>query len=159
MFTNPESQHQWLKQLVGTWEGVSQCSMGPDKPTETMKGTETVRMFGDLWLVAEGRSETPGGGVVYTLTVGYDPLKKKFVGSWICDKMATLYVYEGELDTAQRMLPLTSKGPSFLDSTKTATYQDVIELQTPDRRLFWSQVLGDDGKWTRFMNATYTRVK
>jgi hypothetical protein len=39
-----------------------------------------------------------------------------------------------------------------------STYQDIIEIVSPDQRVLRSQVLGADGKWTQFMEANYRRV-
>lgn len=135
--------------------------MGPGQPTETARGRETVRMLGDLWLVFEGSGEMPGGAgpMGYVMTLGFDPAKGKFVGSWIGSPMATLFVYEGELDVAGKSLPLNTTGPSFTDPKKTARFQDVYEIHGADRRSMWSQSQNEDGSWTKFMSATYTRVK
>jgi hypothetical protein len=40
-----------------------------------------------------------------------------------------------------------------------AKYQDVIEIKSEDYRTLSSQVLGADGKYTRFMTAHYRRKK
>ncbi len=160
MFSKPEKQHEWLKRFVGEWTNEAECLMGPGQPVQTLRGRESVRMLGDLWIVAEGTSSTPGGGSMTSLmTLGYDPHKKRFVGSWIGSPMASQFVYEGELDAAGVVLPLTSTGPSFADPAKIATYQDVQEIHPDGRRVMWSQVRGDDGAWTRFMTVNYRRVK
>jgi hypothetical protein len=161
MFTQPTKEHEWLKRFVGEWKMEGQCMMGPDKPAEKSRGTERVRMLGDLWLIGEGEMEMPGGaGVGKTMmTLGFDPAKKKFVGTWVGSMMGQMFVYEGEIDADMRILPLNTTGPSFTDPAKTARYQDVVELHGNDKRLLWSQCQNDDGSWTRFMTATYTRVK
>jgi len=162
MMTSPEPQHAWLKRLVGEWSAEFECVMGPDQPVEKGKGVEVIRMVGDLWIVAEATGEMPGGcSMTSIMTVGYDPSKKKFVGTWIGSPMANLFVYEGDLkkEGGVDVLPLNTIGPSWEDPTKTARYQDVIELHSDSKRLLWSQVLDDSGKGTRFMTATYTRTK
>ncbi len=162
MMSKPTPQHQWLRQLIGDWTFEVECSAGPDKPPQKSSGTERVSMLGDLWLILDGRGMIPAtmdGGISESrMTIGYDPAKKRFVGSWIATITANMFIYEGELDATQKILPLTTTGPSFQDPAKLATYQDVIELQGPDRRLLWSRIQGDDGHWHRFMTATYTRA-
>jgi hypothetical protein len=34
-----------------------------------------------------------------------------------------------------------------------------MEFKSDDERVLTSHILGDDGKWTQFMEATYRRVK
>ncbi len=46
-----------------------------------------------------------------------------------------------------------------MDLTKTAHFQDIIELHGPDRRVFRSQMKDDHGNWVPIMRAEYTRVK
>ena len=93
------------------------------------------------------------------MTLGYDPEKKRFVGTWLGSTMTYLWVYDGELDAAERVLTLNAEGPSMAGDGTTAKYQDVIELVSDDHRLFRSRVLGDDGQWNEFMTADYRRTR
>ncbi|MGH8526826.1 MAG: DUF1579 family protein, partial [Gammaproteobacteria bacterium] len=43
MKVEPQKEHQWLQKLVGEWTFESDCGMGPGKPNEKFKGTESVR--------------------------------------------------------------------------------------------------------------------
>lgn len=159
MHTEPTREHAWLKRFVGEWTYETQCPGKPGEPPMKMRGRESVRMIGELWVVGESRGEMPGGGAMTSLmTLGYDPAKKKFVGTWIGSPMANLFVYEGQLDASGRVLPLDTTGPSFTDPGKTVRYQDVVELHEDGRRLLWSQAMGDDGTWQKFMTAEYRRA-
>lgn len=162
MMTPPAPQHEWLKQLIGEWTMEGECSMGPDQPPAKSSGKETVRAFGDLWIVCDGAGQMPGTDSIMhsRMTLGFDASKNAYVGTWIGSCIPTLFVYEGTIDPAKpAALPLNTIGPSWADPTKLVRYQDVIEIQSNDRRLLWSQVELEPGKWTRFMTATYTRVK
>lgn len=160
MISKPEAQHEWLRRFVGNWENEAQCVMEPGKPPMTMRGTESVRMLGDLWVIMEGTSQMPDGGTMNSiLTLGYDPAKAKFVGTWVGSPMASMFVYEGQLDAKGVVLPLNTTGPSFTDPKKMASFQDVIELHSDDRRVLYSQIKQDDGSWMRFMTVNYRRVK
>jgi Protein of unknown function (DUF1579) len=160
MHIEPQKEHQWLQRIVGEWTYETEAMTGPDKPSGKFNGTETVRSVGGLWIVAEGRGEMPGGGTMTTLmTIGYDPQKKRYVGTWIGSMMAKLWLYEGALDAAERVLTLESEGPHMTTAGKTAQYRDVIELASDDHRVFSSHMLGDDGKWHHFMTTQYRRNK
>lgn len=155
----PQKEHVWLQKLVGEWTTEFIASIGPDKPQETFRGKETVRSIGGLWMVCESEGEMPGGGnAVNVMTLGYDPAKKKFLGTFIASMMTHMWVYEGELEPDGKTLPLHTVGPSFSGDGSMAKYKDVIELKSDNERAMTSHVLGDDGQWTQFMTATYRRV-
>jgi hypothetical protein len=161
MKAEPQQEHQWLQKLVGEWEFEAEATMKPGEPPVKSTGTESVRSVGGLWIVAEGKGEMPGGGPATTLmTLGYDPQKKRYVGTWIGSMMTHLWVYDGALDAAERVLTLDAEGPSMAaPDSKMARYRDVIEFKNDDYRVLTSHMLGDDGTWQHFMTAHYRRKK
>ena len=153
-------EHQWLQQLVGEWTYESEIQMGPDQPPLKFGGTESVRSIGGIWVVAEGRGEMPNGEPATTmLTVGYDPQKKKFVGTWFGSMMHYLWVYEGSLDAAGHALTLETEGPNCMGGGGMTKFKEVVEVRPDGQRTFSSNMLGEDGNWSRLMNIKYTRVK
>lgn len=158
--SKPAPQHLWLQKIVGNWTYVSEAVMGPGKPKEKFTGTEQIRAVGALWILCEGKGVMPGGGdATMFLTLGYDPQKGHFVGSWIGSMMANMWVYEGRLDTASNTLTLDTEGPSMTQEGKLTKYRETIVVKSDDERTFSSSMLGDDGAWNTFMTATYKRVK
>jgi hypothetical protein len=93
------------------------------------------------------------------MTLGYDPTKKRFVGTFIGSMMTFLWNYDGELDASGKVLTLNSEGPSFKGDGKMANYRDVIEFANDDERTLTSSTPGDDGNWNQFMKVTYRRKK
>ncbi len=160
MKPEPQKEHEWLQRMIGEWTIESECVMGPDPEPFRSVGRETVRAVGDLWIVAEGEMTSPDGDTGQTMmTLGFDHVKKKFVGSWIGSMMSNMWVYEGQLDAAQKVLPLDTVGPDFVTEGKEAKYQDIHEIVSDDHRILKSQTQGADGKWTQFMTAHYRRKK
>ena len=160
MKAEPQPEHRWLQQLVGEWTSEGEANMGPGKPPEKFTSTETVRSLGGLWVLGESQGEMPGGGTAtMQITLGYDPLKKRFVGTWIGSMMTYLWVYEGSLDATRKILTLNAEGPSMGDEGKLVKYRDVIEIKSDDHRVLTSHMLGDDGAWRQFMVAHYRRSK
>lgn len=160
MQAEPQKEHAWFKQLVGKWTMESEALMGPDQPPMKSKGVETVSMLGDFWMVADGEAEMPGGDKgKMTMTLGYDPRKKRYVGTWVGSMMDLLFVYDGKLDATKKVLTLSTDGPSFTNPKKMAKYQDIITIKSKDHRTLISRVQGEDGKWTQFMTAHYRRKK
>ena len=118
-----------------------------------------MRSLGGLWVIAEGQGEMPGGGLATTImTLGYDPRRKAFMGTWIGSMMTHLWHYRGALDADGKVLTLDAEGPSFAAGGEAlARYQDVIELKSEAHRMLSSRELGDDGAWRQFMTAHYRR--
>jgi len=160
MKVEPQKEHQWLQKLVGEWTCEAEMTMKPGEPPVKSKGTESVRSLGGLWILAEGQGEMPGGGSATTMmTLGYDPQKKRYIGTWVGSMMTHLWVYDGALDAAGSTLTLDTEGPSMAGDGKMVRYQDVVEIKDDDHRILASQALGEDGKWRRFMVADYRRKK
>jgi hypothetical protein len=135
---------------------VSEIPPGPDYPGGKVEGAETVRSAGDLWIVAEGHNDEMGG---HMLTLGYDPKKQRFVGTWFGDRYAYLWVYDGQLDTAERVLTLDCEGPAMTEGGGMARYRDIHELRSDDERVLRAEVQGQDGNWQQFMTQTYRRKR
>lgn len=153
-----QKEHQWLQKFIGEWTYETEALMGPAQPPEKSTGTESVRSLGDLWIVAEGQGEMPGCGPATTMmTLGYNPQKKRYVGTWVGSMMTHLWPYDGELDAAETTLTLDSEGPGMADDGSMAQYRDVIEFKSDDHRVLTSHVLGDNGEWKQFMTANYQR--
>jgi hypothetical protein len=156
----PQKEHRWLQRLVGEWTSEAEMSVGPGKPPERTRGSERVRSIGGLWIVADGDGEMPGGGrATMVLTLGYDPQRQRYVGTWIGSMMTHLWIYEGTLDAAERVLTLEAEGPSMEAEGKMVKYRDVIELKSDDERVLTSHMRRDDGSWQEFMTATYRRKR
>lgn len=85
MKAEPQKEHAWLQKLVGEWMFEGECVMGPEQPPMKSTGVESVRSLGGLWAICEGRGEMPAGSGPSNsiMTLGYDPQKGCFVGSFV----------------------------------------------------------------------------
>ncbi len=156
----PRKEHEWLKRLVGEWTFEAECIMGPDQPPMQNTGSETVRSLGDLWTVGEWTSEMPEGGNCDSLmTLGFDPQRQRFVGTFVTSAMTHLWVYDGTLDAGGNVLTLETEGPSFAGDGTMTKYRDIIELLDEGVRTLSSQALTPDGQWQQFMTSKYRRLK
>jgi hypothetical protein len=154
----PQAEHKWLQKLVGEWTCQGEGVMEPGKPPMKFRSTESVRSIDGLWIVAEGRGEMPGCGPSTTImTLGYDPQKERFVGTFIASMMTHVWHYSGSLNATEKVLTLDTEGPRMTDQAKMVKYRDVIEIQSDSHRILSSHVRGDDGKWRQFMTAHYRR--
>lgn len=158
MQAQPQKQHQWLQQLLGEWTGEGQVTMGPDLHAERRSGTAFIRALGDLWIVADIEEDAPDGTQASSiLTLGYDPERGRFVGSWVGSMMAHFWVYEGQLDPSGKVLSLETEGPGMTPGSR-GRYRDVINVESDDHWTLNSFMLDDEGQWQRFMSIGYQRV-
>lgn len=158
-FPKPEKEHQWLQKFVGHWKTTSKGSMGPDQPPMECTGTITAHMVGGFWVVNEMKSEVMGFPMQGVLTVGYDPTKKKYTGTWIDSMVNHLWHYEGTVDKTGKKLTLETEGPNFMTDGKLTKFRDAYEFKTADHILVTSAIQGDDGKWMTFMTGDAKRTK
>ncbi|MBX9909246.1 MAG: DUF1579 domain-containing protein [Beijerinckiaceae bacterium] len=159
MFAKPQKEHEWLQQLVGDWVSEMDCSMGPGQPRSKSKGKETVRSLGGLWTLGEGEGEMPDGNIGQTLiTLGFDPAKGRFVGSFVGSMMTHQWHYDGTLDDSGKVLTLDTEGPSFDEDGAIKPYRDVVTIVSRDHRMLSSHMPDGNGGWTEFMTAHYRRV-
>lgn len=152
----PTEEHLWLQTLVGEWTYAGEMKMGEEEMNSS--GSETIKAFGGFWTVGEMSGKMPGSDVVSksVITLGYDVLKKKYVGTFVSDMMGFVWIYEG---TRQgNVLTLDCDGPSFKGDGTMSRYQDIIDMKSDKEYVLSSQTLGDDGKWTKFMSMTFTRA-
>lgn len=160
MKTEPQKEHHWLQKLIGEWAYEGEATMEPGKPAEKFKGTESVQSLGGLWIQANGKGEMPDGDTaMMVMTLGFNPQTKRYVGTWIGSMMTHLWLYDGELDVAEKVLTLNSEGPAMCTSDAMTKYRDVIEIVSDDHRTLNSHMLDDDGEWRPFMRADYRRVQ
>lgn len=160
MKVEPTREHRWLQKFVGDWTYETEASMEPGQPPQKMTGSERIRALGEVWVHGEGTSPMPDGSPATTqITLGYDPTKKRFVGTWLGTMMAHLWIYDGELSADERTLTLNSEGPSMTEQNKRANYRDVFEFKNDHLRTLTAFVQGDDGQWTQFMTMDYHRKK
>jgi hypothetical protein len=152
----PQAEHAWLHRLEGDWVSEAACVL-PGQPPATFRGTESVRRLGELWILAEGEGDMPESGTMQTLlTLGYDPARQRYVGTFIGSMMTHLWRYEGT--RAGDVLTLDTEGPDVMvNDGSMARFQDIIELVDADHRTMTSRMLGKDGEWRQFMTARYRR--
>jgi hypothetical protein len=155
----PQKQHEWLTQLAGEWETEGELVVGPNQPVIQCKGKETVRTIGPFWILSENQNSIQEMQMTGVLTVGFDPKKDKFVGTWIDSVSNFIWSYEGTLDEDGKKLTLLTEGPHPTDPNARANYREVIEVKDKDHKVFTSSLQTDDGQWMTFVTINARRVK
>jgi hypothetical protein len=155
----PTKEHQWLSQLAGEWETEAEIFMEPGKPPMKAKGTESGRMIGGFWFVAETKGTFMDKSMSAVLTLGWDAQKKTYVGTWVDSMMPYMWKYEGSVDASGKVLTLNTEGPNPAVPGKLCKFKEVIQIKDKDTRAFSSSMQMDDGSWMKIMNVTYRRKK
>jgi len=152
----PGPEHEVLKNDVGTWDATVEM-IGPGGPPATSKGVETNTMLGGLWLVTDFKSEMMNQPFQGHGIEGYDPLKKKYVGTWVDSMTSGLSLTESSYDAAKKTMTGWIEGPD--PSGKITKMRAVTEWKDPDTRVFTIYGTGPDGKEAPGLRITYKRRK
>lgn len=153
----PGPEHEVLKMDDGVWDAV--IEFGTPGGPMTSKGVETNTIgCGGLCLITDFKGEMGPGMTFHGHGMtAYDPMKKKYVGSWT-DSMSTgMNVGETTYDAAAKKASGSMEGP---DATgKVVKSRTVVEYVDPDHRVMTMFGAGPDGKEAQLMKISYTRRK
>ena len=59
----------------------------------------------------------------------------------------------------QAELTLDTEGPCPMKPGQTSQFKESVEIKDKDHKIFTSQILGDDGKWTTMVVVNSKRKK
>jgi Protein of unknown function (DUF1579) len=154
----PGPEHEILKKDEGVWDATVEATMAPGAPPAVSKGVETVKATGGgLWYVSDFKSEMMGQPFEGHGVTGYDPVKKKYVGTWVDSMSSGLATSEASYDPATKSMTAWMEGP---DSTgKVVKMKAVTEWKDADTRVFTLYQHGADGKDVQGLKITYKRRK
>jgi hypothetical protein len=158
-FPGAQQEHDWLQKFVGEWTSHSKASVGPDQPEMECSGTISSRALGKLWVVNEMKGSMGEFEMHGLQTIGYDPQKKKYVGTWVDSMVNHLWHYEGTLDESGKKLTLEAEGPNHMAGGKLTKFRDAYEFVSDDKIVITASMLGADGEWVTFMTGEATRQK
>jgi hypothetical protein len=155
----PQKEHELLERFVGDWHTESEMTMGPDQPSMKCKGQIHAATLGKMWLVANVENNVMGTKMNAVLTLGYDPDKKKYVGTWIDSMVNHLWHYNGWLEDDGKTLILEAEGPNMMQpgTGKTAKFRDVYIFKSPDQMETKALMQQEDGKWITMATGTSQR--
>jgi len=150
----PGPEHQMLARDAGVWDANVESWMEPGKPPAVSKGVETNTMMGGMWLLTEFKGDFMGAPFQGHGVTGYDPVKKKFVGTWVDTMSMAQNLSEGTYDPTTKTLTGYVDGPG--PDGKPARMKQVSEWKDPDTRVFTMYPPGGNDP---MMRITYKRKK
>ncbi len=157
----PTAEHKILADDEGTWDAtIKSFAAGPDAEPMVSKGTEVNTVLtGGLWVLSKFDGDFGGVKFEGRGQFGYDPIKKKYVGSWIDSLNPTLSVLEGTYDTKTKTM--TYVGDGIDPSTKTKYTQKMVTTTKDDSTRLFTLYIKFDGAAdeVKLMEITYKRRK
>lgn len=159
-YSEATKEHKVLAQEVGTWDAKTKMWMAPGTPPLESTAEETNKLLGGKWLMSEFKGDM--GGMPFTGhgQFGYDPVSKKYTGTWIDSTSPFLSVMEGTMDEKSKTLTMMSKGRDPMTG-KESLAKMVSTYTDEDHKTFemFMPVPGNKDEWWKMMEVTYTRRK
>lgn len=148
--------HQRLARQVGVWDAALEyLDFNTGRPARS-KGTSVRKQpLGPLWLVDSFQAEVMGMPFKGMGTTGYDPAKKKLVGTWVDSMTPSLLVVEGSWDAAGKVMTLSGTGVGQDGEPARTTLRTTV--RSDDEHVFEMFTQLPDGKDVKLMTITYTR--
>jgi len=148
-----------LHDMIGVWDLETKFWPTPNGEPLVSKGTETNTMLGDgLWVLST--FEGNFGGVPFRgqSQIGYNPTKKKYVGTWIDSMSPYMTKMEGTYDAESETMTLLNTGRD--PQTGKMMYMKTVSTKTAPGKLTMTFTV-TDAKGTanlgRMMEFDYTK--
>jgi len=137
----PTAEHKLIHQGIGTWEGTLTMHM-PGMSTEPVPSTEVVTAMGPFWTTSRFECDFMGMPFVGAGSMGYDPNKKKYLGTWIDNMSPALAVMEGEMDKESGKLTMHYEAMNMMTG-KLSPHSNVMTMTENSYKLEFYMGEGD----------------
>jgi hypothetical protein len=151
-FPKPGPEHEKLKELAGNWDAVMDMQGQKSKATATYKS-----ICGGMWLQSDFEGDLGGIKFQGHGLDGFDQQKKKYVGVWTDSMSSAPMHYEGNYDSASKLLVMT--GESLGPDGKPQKFKNTTEQKDKDHFTFKMYMIDDAGKEQLAFSIDYTRRK
>src|SRR5262245_49419798 len=152
----PGPEHEILKKDVGVWDATVETTMEPGGKPNVSKGVETNTLLGGgLWIIQDFKGEFQGTPFQGHGVTGYDPSKKKYVGTWV-DSMSTgLSTTQGPYDPKPQTMTAWLAGPG--PNGAMMKMRSTTEWKDAHTRVFTMYSPAGQGEEVAMMKITYKR--
>ena len=138
----PTDEHGFIRQFEGEWRTSGKGTDMTGKEVD-MAGVEYDRMvLGDFWLSFVYRSQINDKPFVGHGMIGYDPAKKKYVGTWVDSMSPYMSQLEGRADAKTNTLTMEVSGVDPM-TDKSCKGRLVFQIQDPEHRSLQSYRMDD----------------
>ena len=150
------ASHAEVRRKVGEWDVRCTYFMGGANDPIEVTGRERGEMLGDLWCNSRFEADMLGSPLTGNASLGFDPVKKKYVATWKDSASPFLYTFEGELDDATGVFEL--EGSNFDPVRRCpANYRSRLEFLSNDEHILNLSIDVPDGEPIRVLRYHYTR--
>ncbi len=157
----PTAEHKVLASDEGTWDAtIKSFTAGPDAEPTISKGSEVNTVLtGGLWVLSRFEGDFSGMKFEGRGQFGFDPIKKKYVGTWIDSLSPNLSVLEGEYDPKTKTM--TYVGEGIGPDGKTKYTQKMVTTTKDDGSRVFNLYMKFEGAKDeiKFMEVTYQKRK
>ena len=152
------AKHKVLQHEAGSWDAVVKTWSAPDAEPALSRATETNHMLGDMWVVGVFESGSKEATYRGQSQVGYDPVAKKYVGTWIDTMSPFLNTFEGTMQGNQLTMRTKDLDPKSGQQKLTKMVTTYVDK---DHKTFESfePIPGKQDQWWKTMEVHYTRRK
>ena len=149
-------EHKMLKMDEGVWDAKITLWSGPDTEPIRSNAKETNTMIGALWSIGKLEGNIAGMDYVGHATLGYDPMQKKYVGTWIDSLTPVITHMSGTYDPKTKTLILyyTTYGQDGQEEKR----KNVMVYKDEKTRDF-IMYLKKGEEWTQAMEILYKRIE
>jgi hypothetical protein len=120
--------HSLIHRKKGAWKVNCCYFMGGDANPIEVEGTETGTMLGQLWCNSHFEADMMGSLISGNGSLGYDPVKKKYIFTWNDSTTPFLYFFEGDFDSETNILDLSGENYDPVREC-SALYRSRIEFK------------------------------
>jgi hypothetical protein len=157
----PLPEHKVLAAEEGAWDAtIRMYEKGPDAEPSVSKGSEVNEVLpGGLWVLSKFEGDFGGMKFQGRGQWSYDPVKKKYVGTWLDSISTVLSVLEGEYDA--RTKTMTFVGDGYDPAQKAKFTQKMVTKTNDDGSRVFTLFMKYEGQpaEVKFMEISYTRRK
>lgn len=153
VFAPPDENHAALRRLTGAWSAQIRYFDNPGGPPTERTGEYLARVdLGGYFLFRQmnfGMQGFQGHGLT-----GFDPFKKKYVGTWADSESPVIYATEGTFDTTGKVFTETSVGPD--PNGRDVSITMITEI-VDDTHATFRMFAGDSAEKTQVLEVLLTR--
>ena len=148
-------EHGVLQMDVGDWDAVIKMWM-PGAPEPVMAhAVESNKMLpGGMWLLSQMEGDCGGQAFHGRGSFGFDPVTKKYVGTWVDNMSPHMMRMEGTFDDATSTMTMHAEAIDPMTGQPGKTKTETVYADGKRVMTMWKL---ENGEARKHMEITYTR--